>query len=141
MSSSAPSTRAPDVRAALGLDELHGDAQAVAGLLHAALQQIGDAQLLADLAHVGRAALVGECRSARDDEKRADAGQRRGDRLDDAVGEIILPRLRRHVVERQHGDRRFVGQRQDLNCVASGRIRRASPQADVHARIGLGDVF
>ena len=104
--------RAPDMRAALGLDQLDDDAQAIADLLHAAFEQIGDAKLLADGARIGGAALVGEGRAARDHEKGLDAGQRRGDRFDDAVGEKVLARLRRHVVERQHDDGGLVGQRQ-----------------------------
>ena len=98
------------MRAGFGLDQLDGDAQAVAALLHAAFDHVGDAQLLADVAHIRRAPLVGEGGVARDDEERADARQRRGDRLDDAVGEVILSRLGRHVVERQHDDGRLVGQ-------------------------------
>src|ERR1700744_6014015 len=40
--------RIPDMRAALGLDQLDDDSQAVADLLYAAFEQIGDAELPAD---------------------------------------------------------------------------------------------
>ena len=57
-------TRAPDMRAALGFDELSGDAEPIADLLHAAFEQIGDTELLADGARIGGAALVGKGRAA-----------------------------------------------------------------------------
>ena len=65
--------RTPDVSATFGLDELHGDAEAVTALLHAALDQIGDPQFPADVARIRRAAFVGEGRVSSDDEEGADA--------------------------------------------------------------------
>ena len=75
----------PQLRSRLGVDELHGDAQPVAAAPHRAFDDVLDAELPADLAHVDEAALVGESRLARDDEELAHPRQRRRDLLDDAV--------------------------------------------------------
>ena len=40
--------------------------------------------------------------------------QRRNDFFDHAVGEVLLLGIAAHVLERQHGDRRFVGQWEGL---------------------------
>ncbi len=50
----------PELKAVRRLDQLGGDAQAVAGLAHAALQHMGHPQLLADQLQVGGLALEGE---------------------------------------------------------------------------------
>ena len=47
--------------AVLGIDKLRVDPDPVAGLANAAFDHVARAQLFADLAHVGRSALVGEC--------------------------------------------------------------------------------
>ena len=89
------------MRAGLGVDELRGDAHAVARLAHAAFEHIADAELASDLPHVDRLALVGEARIARDHEQPFDARQAGDDVLDHAVGEILLLRIAAHVLERQ----------------------------------------
>ena len=58
----------------------------------------------------GDSALVGEARIAGDHEQRLEARQRGDDVLDHAVGEILLLGIAAHVLERQHGDGRLVGQ-------------------------------
>jgi hypothetical protein len=63
----------PQMRARLGLDQLPRDAQAIAGLAHAALQDITHAKVPPDLPDVDRPALVGEARIARDHEQPLDA--------------------------------------------------------------------
>ena len=50
----------PDVLADLGVDELRRHPHAPAGDAHAALEDVADAELLGDLAHVCRLAFVGE---------------------------------------------------------------------------------
>ena len=52
----------PQVVAARRLDQLAGDAHPRAGLAHAALKDIADAELGADVLHLHRLALVGEHR-------------------------------------------------------------------------------
>jgi len=62
--------------------------------------------------HVDGTALVRKARIARDHEQPRQAGNRRRDLLGDAVDEVILLRITRHVFERQDCERRRVGQRQ-----------------------------
>ena len=100
----------PDVLAAPGVDQLAGDAQPPAGRAHAALQHVAHAEVARDLAHVDRAALVGEGRVAGDHEQPAQPGERGDDVLGDAVGEIVLLGIAAEIGERQHRDRRLVGQ-------------------------------
>ena len=96
----------------LGLDQLGGDAQAIASLAHAAFQDIAHAEFASHLPDVDGLALVDEARIAGDDEQPFDARQPGDDVLDHAVGEIFLLRVAAHVLERQHGDRRLVGERE-----------------------------
>ena len=58
------------------------------------------------VADVDRAPLVGEARIARDHRQTGDLRQIGDDVFADAVGEILLFRVARHVGERQDGDRR-----------------------------------
>src|SRR6266851_748401 len=99
------------MRAGDRVDQLAGDAHALASLAHRPFQYVPDAQLAPDLLHVDRLALVGETRISSDDEQPADLGERRDDLLDHAVGEILLLRIAAHIGEGQYRDRRLVGQR------------------------------
>src|SRR6516165_5569998 len=58
----------PDVFSTLGVDELRGDPNAIAGFTQAAFEDIADAKLVPDLLHINRAAFVGEGRVAGDHE-------------------------------------------------------------------------
>ena len=99
----------PQVAAVLAVDQLGVDAHAIAGLAHASLQDRAHAEVLAHLRDVGRLALVGEGGVAGDDEQARNLGQIGDDVLGDAVGEILLLGIARHVVEGQHCDRGLVG--------------------------------
>src|SRR5665811_2077064 len=57
----------PDMRTALCVDELAGNADAVARLAHPTSQPVTHAEFAADPLHVDRLALVGEARVAGDD--------------------------------------------------------------------------
>ena len=83
-------TPGPDMGAALGFDKLHDNPDAVAGLLHAAFEHIGDAQFIADVAHIHCPTLVGKRGVSRDHKKRADSRQRPGDRFDDPISSDTL---------------------------------------------------
>ena len=83
----------PQVIAALGLDELCGDPQAVADAAHAALDQVADGEFAADARDVEVAAAILEGRVARDDEQRAEARQLGDDVLGDTVAEVPLLRI------------------------------------------------
>jgi hypothetical protein len=80
----------PEMPAAAAVDQLDGDAHAVPGLAHAALEDMADAERARRLTHFDRLALVGEDRVARDHEQRGHARQVGDDVLGEAVGEILL---------------------------------------------------
>jgi hypothetical protein len=102
----------PDVVAGLRLDQLSGNADAVAGFAQAAFEDIAHTQFAPDLLHIDGAALVGEAGIARDHEQRGIARKRGDDILGDTVSEEFLLGIARHIDERQERDRRLVGQRQ-----------------------------
>src|SRR6476646_5656396 len=56
----------PDMRTALCVDELAGNADAVARLAHTTFQHVAHAEVTTDLLHIDRLALVGEGRVACD---------------------------------------------------------------------------
>lgn len=81
--------------AALGIDELRVEPHSPAGVLHAPLENIPHAQLVADLANVDRLVLVSESGAARD-HKDTRTTREIGDQcFGDAVDEGIVLSLRR----------------------------------------------
>ena len=102
----------PHMRAGRGVDQLAGDADPGAGLPDRAFEHVAHAQLARHLPHIDSLALVGEARIAGDHGQPGKAGDCGRDLLDDAVGEIFLLGVARHVLERQYRERRLVGQRQ-----------------------------
>src|SRR5712692_2494910 len=88
----------PDVVAGFGLDQLRGDADAVAGFTQAAFEHVAHAKLAPDLAKVRGFALVGKARIAGDDEEPRQPRDRGNDLLDDAVDEILLLGIAAHVL-------------------------------------------
>ena len=126
----------PKMRTVRRFDELAGDAQTVAGLAHASFQDIAHTELAPNLAHVDRAALVGEGRVARDHEQRLAARQAGDDVLDQAVDEVLLLGIAAHVLKGQHGNRWLVGKRQSGMSVGRGdghsRIRCGEPSSQPH---------
>src|SRR5882672_9703893 len=106
-----------------GVDQLPGDAHAVAALAHRAFEHIADAKLMPDLLHIDRLPFVREARIAGDDEEPADAGERGDDFLDHAVDEIFLLRVAAHIGERQYRDRWLVGERQHGGGLGGWRFR------------------
>jgi hypothetical protein len=75
-----------------------------------AFEDIAHTQLTPDLLHVDQLAFVSKTRIAGDHEEPADSRERGDDFLDHAVGEILLLRVAAHIGERQHRDRRLVGE-------------------------------
>src|SRR5690349_15222202 len=65
----------PDVPVGLSVDQLHGDADSIARLAYAALENVVDPELARDLLHLHRLTLVNESRVARDHEQLAEARQ------------------------------------------------------------------
>src|SRR4029434_1842302 len=80
-----------------------------AGSSDTAVNDILDAEFAADIAHIDGTALIGKGGVAGDNEQFAEARQLGDDVLGDAVREILLRRIARHVGERQHGDGGLVG--------------------------------
>ena len=110
----------PEMPAGRRVDQLGGDAHPLAGAPHAALEHMADAQLPADHPEIDRLALVGEARVAGDDQQARHLAQIGDDVLADAVGEVLLLGVARHVVERQHRDRRALGPPLGRRCRGRG---------------------
>ncbi len=92
------------MRAVGGVDQLAGDTQPGSRLAHTAFQYEPHTQFPGHLAHIHRAALVGEAGVAGDDEQLLEARQRRDDVFDHAIGEVILFGIATHVVKGQYCD-------------------------------------
>ena len=101
----------PDMLAGFGVDKLAGDADALARGPHAPFEEITHTEILRDLPHVDRFALVDEARIASDDEQPTQPRQRRDDVLGDAVREEFLLWIAAEVGERQDRDGRPVRRR------------------------------
>src|SRR6185437_3568340 len=99
----------PDIRPVCSISELCVDAEAIGVAPHAALQNIANAELAADLLEVGDAAPPDEAGIARDHEQPPDTRQPGDDVIDHTIGE---PARFAELLERQHGDRRLFGDRQ-----------------------------
>src|ERR1700742_4680409 len=91
------------------VDQLACDAYLVTALAYGTFEHVTDPQLASDLLHVDRLPLVSEARIASDDEQPATTGECGKNFLDHAVGEILLLRIARHILEGQNRDRRLVG--------------------------------
>ena len=102
----------PDVIAGQCVDQLAAHANPVRRFADAAFQHVADAQFPADLPGIGRFALVGERRVSGDHEQRVEPRQFGDDVFGNTVGEKLLFRIAAHIQERQHRDRRLVGERQ-----------------------------
>ena len=129
----------PEVTAGSDIVQLRGDADMVAILAHGALDDIADAEFLADLLQVHRLALVDEGGVAGDHIEPAQLRQRGDDVLADAFGEIFLLGFAGDVGERQHGDRGTIERRQrdavGLGAASTaaelpGAVRRALARRD-----------
>jgi len=75
----------------------------------AALDDVSNAKFSCDTDHVHGRALVGERRITGDHEQPMDFGKRGDDVLGDAVREVLLLGIARHVGEGQHRDRGLAG--------------------------------
>ena len=94
----------PEVHFGARLDELRGDADAIALAAHAALEQVVGRQLASDLARAFRRSLEQHGRRARDDAEpaRAQPADLRDHLLGQPVAEIFLRRIVAQIRERQH---------------------------------------
>src|SRR3954447_22635902 len=94
------------------VDKLGRDADVVAVLAHAALDDVADAEILADLLVMDGFTAVDERGIARNHIKPAQLRQRGDDVLADAFGKIFLLRLTGEIDERQDRDRGTVERRE-----------------------------
>src|SRR5262249_31833501 len=125
----------PHVRAARCLDQLSGDADAVAFLAYAALEDVCDVELLADAAQVVALSLEGKRRGTANDAQAVDVRQRVEDLLGYAVGEVFLIPGRAEIREGQDGDRRGGGGRRSgarAHHEVPERARRGGEGTDAH---------
>src|SRR5215471_6365385 len=104
----------PDMCAGRRGDLKTSNPHAVGGLADTSFKHIAHAQFTRYLLHVDCPALICEAGVARDYKKPGEARDRSSDLLDDAIDEIVLLGVPRHVLERQYRDRRLVGQWQWL---------------------------
>ena len=100
------------MRARNSVYQLRGDAQAIAALPDGTFEHVAHAEFAPDLFDVNRPALVDEGTVSGDHEQPANARQPGDDVFDHAVGEVLLLWIAGHVLEREHGDGRLVGQGQ-----------------------------
>ena len=90
----------------ISLDQLPRDTYPAARFTNAALKDIARPQLPSDHLDVNGLPLEREGRAAGYHRERAPAGEHRNDIVGHAVGKILLLGVTRHVLERQHCDRR-----------------------------------
>ena len=125
----------PQVTAGCRVDELRGDPHALAGAADGAFEHRPHAKLAADGADVDRASLVSEARIARDYRQAGDLRQVGDDVFGDAVGEIFLLGIARHVGEWQNGDRGGRAVRLRFGGIGLGG-GEASSRRDATSRLG-----
>ena len=107
----------PELVAAFRLDKLDGDPHLRFRAARAAGHHIADAELGADLPDFRRVARVQERRGAGDHEEAGHAGEQRDDVLGEPVDDQFERAVVGHVLERQHGDRRPVGDQLAAACL------------------------
>ena len=95
---------APEVLVGGGLDELRGDAHAVSGAQHRALDDGVHVQLARDLGKRLARVAVGHARGSRDHAQLLDLREHRDQGLRHAIDEIFLLGIAREVFQRQDRD-------------------------------------
>src|SRR4051812_5174933 len=93
-----------------GIDQLSGDANAVACFPDTALQYIANAEFPSYLLDVDSLSLIRKTRITCDHEQPFDSRKSSRDILHHAVGEVFLLWIATHVLERKHSDGRLVGE-------------------------------
>src|SRR5216683_6467307 len=92
------------------IHQLSRDAHLVVGPAYTSFQYVLHPQLLADILHFYRFALVGEGGGPGDNEEVRDSGEGGGQVIGNAVAEIFLLVISAHVREGQYCNRGLVGQ-------------------------------
>src|SRR6516162_6542895 len=99
----------PQMRAGTRLNQLAGNANPVTRLAYAPLENVAHAKVTADLFHVDGFALISEARIARDHKQPSYTRKRGDDFLHHTISEVFLFGIAAHILERQDGNRRFIG--------------------------------
>ena len=94
----------PYVAAVARRDQLRGHADAIAGLAHAAFEDVRDIERLGDAADVVVFPLERKCRGPGNDSQPWNVRQFIEDFLREAIAEVLVRRIRTHIGERQHRD-------------------------------------
>ena len=102
----------PQMRAGGRIDQLTRYPDAIAGFPNAPLKNIPDPQIPSHLLDIDSSALERETGVPSDHEKLFVSRKGGDDFFDHSIGEVFLLRIASHVLERQHRDGRFVGERE-----------------------------
>ena len=97
----------PDIGAIAGFDQPHRDAHAIGRSLHAALEQIIDAELFADRLAVVGVSFELKRRGAADDLEVAQTRERSDEFVRHTIGEVLVSWIAGGINHRQHRDRFF----------------------------------
>ena len=135
----------PQVAAVGDGDQLRGHAQAIARLPHAALQNVRDAQRIANTADVFILALESEGRGPRRHLQPRQFRQCVDDLLGEPVAEVLVVLVAAHVGEGQHSDRGSLFRRSEFDGFQHGlhfrhgliAIRRGLAQAALDDALDL----
>src|SRR5229473_4547520 len=102
----------PEMCSRFSIDKLTRDANATPGLADATFKYVAHTKLAANLLHVHGPAFVSKTRIACDHKQPTKERQRHRDVLHDAIGEILMLRIRAQIGEGEDGDRGFIGKRE-----------------------------
>src|SRR5215475_449795 len=130
----------PAVSACPSIDQLGGDAYAIATPPHTSFQHIAHSEFAADLADIRRFTLVLKAGIARDHEQLADARQLGDEILYDAVGEILLLGITAQVGEGENGDGRLL-RHAESGLLNVRRVRKWLVEVDAISPHRLRDVL
>ena len=129
----------PEVAVGASVDELGGDADAVAGADDGAFDDGVDVELAGDVGKWAAGALVGHDGGAGDDAKVGDTGELGDELVGHAVGEVLLGGVAGEVVEGEDGERADGGATGSMEEAGSqrmgaeGEYRNAATRADAHS--------
>src|SRR5262245_31805581 len=138
-------TVGPDMAAAQAVDQLCCQPHSIASLANASFQHIASAEQSPDFADVPRLSLEHKTRITGYDQQLLNLRQCGQHVFSDTVGEILLFRITAHVLERQHGNRWFVWQRQRLGksreCYRARSIRQPASNVSPNRPLNVLDLL
>lgn len=120
----------PEVAVSARVDELGGDADAVAGADDGALDDGVDAELAGDIGERAAGTLVGHDGGSGDDAKIGDTGELSDQLVGHTVGEVLLARIAGEVLKRKNRNRADGGTTVSMEEVGSQRMGPQSERED-----------